>query len=168
MSYTEIFSISPNHCHSLGETQNAWKGAMYIWNQIAQKYFGLESFPAFDRGMQKRVWNANNEHPLTDDEIIVLGSTMDRVFVKAQDVPRLVEAFERYAKDNPNSSIGEQAEVIKAAKLAPEHGIAWCQTSVTDFHFEATYFEKSDEYLYHDLSDGWDLFEQFGVVTNED
>ncbi len=69
MSYTEIFSISASHCHSLGETKNAWRGAMYVWNQIAQKYFGLDSFPSFDADMQKRVWNANNEHQLTDAEI---------------------------------------------------------------------------------------------------
>ncbi len=32
MSYTEIFSISASHCHSLGETKNAWRGA--IPNQL--------------------------------------------------------------------------------------------------------------------------------------
>ncbi len=161
MSYTEIFSISASHCHSLGETKNAWRGAMYVWNQIAQKYFGLDSFPSFDADMQKRVWNANNEHQLTDAEIIVLASTMDCVVVKAVDVQRLVEAFEEYAKDHPHCSIGEQAELLKASRLSPEDHIAWCQTSISEFHFEPVYLEENDEYRYHNLSDGWDLFEQF-------
>ncbi|APF79512.1 hypothetical protein [Vibrio cholerae] len=167
MSCTEIYSISDKHCYHLGETQNAWRGAMYVWNQIAQKYFGLEGFPHFDENMRKRVWNANNEHQLTDAEIIVLASTMDRVMVKVADVPRLIKAFEEYGKEHPNSSIGEQAEIIKASELSPEGFIAWCQTSVTSFHFEPTYIEENDECVYHDLSDGWDLFEQFEYVKTK-
>lgn len=167
MSYTEIYSISASHCSELGETQNAWRGAMYVWNQIAIKYFGLEGFPHFDEQMRRRIWNASNEHQLTDAEIIVLASTMDRVIVKANDIPRLVSSFEEYAKEHPNSSLGEQAEIIKSSQFAPEDYIAWCQTSVTSFHFLPAYIESKDEYVYHDLSDGWDLFEQFERVKGK-
>lgn len=161
MSYTEIYSVSNKHCHLLGETKNAWRGAMYVWNQIAQKYFGLDCFPSFDTNMQKRIWNANNEHQLTDAEIIVLGSTMDRVLVKANDIPRLIEAFEQYGKEHPSSSLSEQAEIIKTVDMSENGCIGWCQTSVTSFHFEPTHIEEDDHYIYHDLSDGWDLFKQF-------
>ncbi|AUG84890.1 hypothetical protein Athena1_0010 [Vibrio phage Athena1] len=166
MSYTEIYSIGDNHCCEIGETQNAWRGAMYVWNQIAQKYFGLESFPHFDEEMQRRVWNANNEHTLTNAESIVLASTMDNVTVKAGDIPRLVVAFEEYAKDNPNSSIGEQAEIIKNSDLLPEQKIAWNQTSVCEFNFSSEYDEENDEYTYSDLSGSWDLFEQIDNLNN--
>ncbi|MCZ6314490.1 hypothetical protein, partial [Vibrio parahaemolyticus] len=52
-------------------------------------------------------------------------------------------------------------ELLKASRLSPEDHIAWCQTSISEFHFEPVYLEENDEYRYHNLSDGWDLFEQF-------
>lgn len=164
MSYTEIYSLSKNHCNKIGEIKNAWRGAMYVWSNIAEKYFGLESFPFLDEAMQKRIWNAGNEHPLTDDELIVLASTMDRVTVKAKDIHRLVEAFDKYAEGNPNSSIAEQALVIKSAEIPDDSVIAFNQTSVGDFAFSPERNEDNDEYIYSDLSGSWDLFEQFDAI----
>ncbi|MGD1524647.1 hypothetical protein [Vibrio harveyi] len=166
MSYTEIYSIGERHCCQLGETKNAFRSAMYVWNHIAQKYFNLDCFPHFDEEMQRRVWNAGNEHPLTDAELIVLASTMDRVSVKVSDAPRLIEAFKAYSAEHPNSSIGEQAMIIESGldSLKPDQLIAWCQTSVSSFHFLAEYNEDEDEYEYSDLSDAWDLFEQFDYL----
>ncbi|UOL47404.1 hypothetical protein vBVpPvVp04M_00010 [Vibrio phage vB_Vp_PvVp04_M] len=167
MSYTEIYSIGNEHCCKIGEIKNTHRGAMFVWNQIAQKYFNLERFPFFDEEMQMRIWNAGNERDLTNAELIVLSSTMDNVTVKASDIDRLVTAFEEYAKDNPNSSMGEQAAIIKEAELLPEYKIAWCQTSVCSFAFYPEYDEETDEYTYSELSNSWDLFEQFDKLHSK-
>ena len=159
MSQTEIYSVGHNHCELIGEVSNAFRGAMYVWSQIAKKYFSLEYFPTFDEGLQSRIWNAQNEHPLTEAEVTVLTSTMDNVVVKSSDVPRLVKAFEEYAQDNPHSSLGEQAELIKSAELEDNQYVAWCQTSVCDFAFSPE-IKDDDTLTYNDLSNAWDLFDQ--------
>lgn len=166
MSCTEIYSVTKDSCNKLGETKNAHRGAMYVWNDISKRYFGLDMFPIFDEKMQRRVWNAGDEHKLSEFETIVLASTMDRVTVKAKDAGRLVKAFEAYAENHPNSSLGEQAKVIKDAVLEPGDKISWCQTSVCDFQFSPQYNEDSDTYIYDDLEDSWDLFEQFDALSS--
>lgn len=167
MSYTEIYVIGDEYCSQEGETKNAWRSAMYVWDQIAKKYFGLEGFPFFDEDLQRRIWNAGNEHKLTSHELIVLASTMDKVTVKAKDLPRLIEAFEAYSKEHPNSSIGEQAEIIKNLGLSKQHKIAWCQTTVSSFCFSPEYDEDEDKYTYSDLDGAWDLFEQVDLAIKQ-
>ncbi|MBV7315471.1 hypothetical protein [Shewanella sp. NIFS-20-20] len=167
MSYTEIYSIGSNHCLELGEVKNAWRGAMYVWNQIAREYFGLDCFPHFDSDLQKRVWNAANYHDLSQSEIIVLASTMDRVTVKSSDLPRLISAFEQYGEKHFQSSFNEQAIILKSADLLPEHKIAWNQTSVNCFDYLPIHDESTDTYIYSDLEGSWDLFEQIDSVNEE-
>lgn len=62
----------------------------------------------------------------------------------ASDSHRLLEAFDLYAEKHPNSSIGEQAEIIRAANIAAGEKIAWCQTSVCSFDFDPEYKRKAD------------------------
>lgn len=172
MSSTEIYSVGENHCEMIGGCQNAWRGAMYVWNDIAKRYFGLEHFPSMwgehEQKLASRIWNAHNEHDLPEHEQVVLTSTMDRVLIKATDAHRLVDAFEQYGKEHPNSSLSEQAEIIKKAlpELKDDQFIGFCQTSVADFHFAVQYDDEENE-VYHDLSDGWDLFEQIDAIRSD-
>lgn len=159
MSSTEIYAVTPNSCQDIANIRNAWRGAMYVWNDIAKRYFGLQSFPHFDEKMAKRIWNAGNEKPLILSERIVLASTMDRVTVKSSDAKRLCDAFDEYAAAHPNSSIGEQSEVIKNYQFGDGEKIAWCQTNVCEFQFSPEYDEEENP-TYNDLSSSWDLFEQ--------
>ncbi len=167
MSRTTLYSVTSSSCVEIGETKNAWRSAMYVWDNIAQKYFDLERFPHFDEEMQRRVWNAGNEHQLTDSERIVLASTMDYVTVKKSDIHRLIDAFETYALSHPNSSIGEQAALLKSVELSDNEVVAWNQTSVSEFLFEPQWCEKTDLETYNDLSNAWDLFEQFDLLAKE-
>ncbi len=115
MSYTQIYVVTPESCELIGETQNAWIDPMYVWNQISVDRFGLSSFPMFDDEMRIYVWNAEKyTDSITDAEIVVLKSTMDNVTVDSKDVERLLKAFDEYGQQHPNSSIGEQAAIIRA------------------------------------------------------
>lgn len=163
MSTTTIYTIGEGHVESLGSTRNAWLSAMYVWNQIAKDYFGLEHFPISDEKMQRRVWNAFNEHDLSYDELIVLSSTMDRACVKAIDKDRLVSAFRLYAKKHPDSTIGAQADIIEGASIEADLKIAWNQTSCGNFCFEVEY-DENDEPIYPSIASAWDLFEQYESI----
>lgn len=160
MHCTVIAIVTNDSYKEIGITLNPWRGAMYVWNQIAQKYFGLEGFPFFDHELQRRVWNAGNEHALTDHELIVLASTMDKVFVNQRDLSALIEAFELYAAEHPNSSLGEQAQLIKQADIEPHQYLVWDQNSVAPCYFKPTHDDRGSV-TYSDLSQAWDLFEQF-------
>lgn len=168
MSSTEIYLVSKASCDKAGETRNAWRGAMYVWSDIAKRYFGLDSFPMFDESMMRRIWNAGNEKPLSDAEKIVLASTMDNVVVKVSDKQRLIDAFDEYAKAHPDSSIGEQSDLIKEHDVGDNEFIAWCQTTVSEFNFEPECDEDGEIVSYNDLSNAWDLFEQFDQLTTAD
>lgn len=160
MSCTQIYAVTKNSCRQVAEIRNAFRGAMYVWNDMSTRYFGLKSFPMFDPVMMNRIWNAQNEHEITDFEQVVLLSTMDRVVVNSADRGRLTDAFDRYAAAHPNSSLGEQSEAIKAFEFSDGELISWCQTSVGDFQFAPEYNEETDDYKYSDLPDAWDLFKQ--------
>lgn len=165
MSSTEIYVIGKNQCELIGETKNAWRGAMYVWNDIAKRYFGWGGFPTFGLVMQSRVWNAHNYHTLTRSERIVLASTMDRVTVKVSDIPQLLLAFNEYGAQHPNSSLTEQAALIAAGSFQDGQYLAWNQTSVNEFYW-ANGWDDNNCPVYADISDRWDLFEHLDTYHN--
>ena len=161
MSNTEIYVVGKNHCELIGSTKNAWRGAAYVWDHISKKYFGLDHFPILENDLQRRIWNANDEHDLEDFESIVLSSTMDYVVVMPQHIPPLLEAFRKYAVEHPDSSIGEQGDIIEKVTLQEGQMIAWCQTTICDFIFAPEFDEENPETpIYNNLGMAWSLFEQ--------
>lgn len=163
MSYTELYEIKDNKVFLIGEVKNAFKGAMYVWNQISKKYFGLDNFPLFDEDLRMKIWNAQKHNNLEPHEEIVLISTMDNVTVNKKDLEKLIEAFEKYGEEHKNSSFSEQARIIKCylEKFGDDSLLAWNQTSVNQFCFEGEYNEDEDYYEAYKLSDSFDLFEHF-------
>ena len=159
MSTTDIYAVTKKSCNCIGKVSNAHRGAMYVWNDIAKRYFNLDGFPLFDREMQRRVWNAENEHELPKHEEIVLAATMDRVTVKQADIKKLTDAFDKYGYEHPNSSISEQSKIINSYEFKPDELLAFNQTSASEFQFEPSYSED-DEEEYSQLESAWDLFEQ--------
>ena len=117
MSTTTIYKLGEN-AEEIGETRNGHRAAMYVWNQIAKDYFNLEYFPMFDEKMAGKVWNAKQKDGLSDDEVIVLNSTMDKAVVGKDGVNRAVEAFRNYGKSHPASSYSEQADLLSGSRLA--------------------------------------------------
>lgn len=164
MSATEIYLVqNGKQPRLIGETRNAFRGAMYVWNDIARRYFGMDSFPMFCEEKMKEVWNADADNGLSEHEIIVLNSTMDTVTCDQSDAERLCAAFDKYAVEHPNSSLGEQSEIIKkflAGNIAASGVIAWVQTSVSDGWFSS--YEEDEEgesARICDLSSAYSVFE---------
>jgi hypothetical protein len=132
MSRTELFILGGPEPGELGSTSNSWRGGMYVWNEIAKKYFGLEGFPMFDQSKQNAIWNASFPE-MTLAEHIVLMTTMDRATVKTSDCEAIAVAFEEYFNMYPSSSLYEQAQLLRSVVVHPEAIIAWNQTSVSEF-----------------------------------
>ena len=165
MSATEIFAVSDGkEPLTIGETRNAHRGAMHVWNQISRDYFNLEGFPFFDKDNQSKVWNADKTHQLSDSEKIVLLSTMDRAAVKNEDINKLIIAFREYGADHPNSSYIEQAGLIDAyvKNLDEFDFVAWNQTSVNGDLLFCDYRQDEDgeEICAVDTSKLWSIFDE--------
>ncbi len=169
MTDTVIYCVGKEHCKKLGETNNSWRGAMYLWNDLAKRYFNLPNFPHFDFKMMNRIWNTQNEHQIPKHEHIVLLSTMDKVLISISDAQHLIDAFEKYGEEHPKSSFSEQAKIIEKNlnNLPFDSYIAFNQTSVNSFYFDVEY-DEDDNPIYQSLEEGWNLFEQFDEFYQKD
>lgn len=134
----------------IGETRNAWRGAMHVWNDIAERYFGLTAFPMFDAAASNKIWNAHHHHSLPAHEIIVLMTTMDFATVCGRDASAVADAFDKYAREHPNSSIAEQAHILRTADIQPNDLIGWQQTSVSDF-WGSGWDTKTDQRTWYEI-----------------
>lgn len=143
MSRTEIYAVRQGEPPiKIGECHNAWRGAMYVWNDISQRYFGFEYFPMEDEDMRSRVWNAHDEKPLSRAEVLVLASTMDNAIVKKEDFVLLLSSFDEYGKIHDGSSLSEQSKIISSSYIPDGYAIAWLQTSVSECWFEVYDYEE--------------------------
>lgn len=145
----------------IGSTSNAWLGAMYVWNDIAKRYLGLEGF-GFSTADHRRVWNAWKYYQLPQHEIIVLMSTLDNALVKAEDRDAVIAAFEQYGNEHPNSSLTAQARILRDVELRPGDFIGWAQTSVSGF-WGSSHDGDHDEIVWynpHTENKHFDAFEE--------
>lgn len=133
MSTTSIYRLGRDPTQ-IGETRNSWRGAMYIWNDVAKRYCGLDAFPMFCEAEQSRVWNANRHTRMPRHEAIVLMTTMDGAVIRGEDAKAVAEAFEQYASEHPaQTSFAEQAAILRSDDVQPGDLIGWQQTSVSEF-----------------------------------
>lgn len=138
MSSTEIFLLEAGAVKTL-EFRNAWRGAMYIWNFVATQYCGLPVFPhgltGDSQAEQMHVWNYGTNNPdMPEHEAIVLLSTMDHALLEISQVERLIDAFEKFGEEHPDSSFSEQAQALRNVMESGEDmellGIGWNQNTI--------------------------------------
>lgn len=159
MSTTSIYRLG-REPSCIGDVRNSWRGAMYVWNDVAKRYCGLDSFPIFDDGKRERVWNAFKNPRMPEHERIVLLSTLDNAGVYGRDAKTVADAFMHYGREHPHSSLIEQAEILRAADLRPDDLVAWQQTSVGEFWGQSWNEEREDNDWY-DPATGVQHFDVF-------
>lgn len=166
MSCTEIWALDgKGQGKLLGDVRNAFRAAMYVWNDVAKRYCGMETFPFFGGEGQNRVWNADKDIRMPDDEKIVLRSTMTGATCAIKDRDALVSAFRSYGKRHPDSSLSDQAEVIASAEIPEGWFVGINQTSVVDFWGIAGRDDEDEEYVFVNFDD---YKEKFDILTNQD
>ena len=138
------------------EASNAWRGAIAVWKLLEKKYLppyrpmfvpdyvkddeieeylGHESSRLYafsDSGAMKDIWDLieNGKVSLTDK--IVLGTTLDYVLVRRENIPNVIEAFEAFDKEHEGmTNLKEQADGLRAFYEDEEvSAVGWNQTSV--------------------------------------
>lgn len=164
MSTTGIYVLG-SEPGEIGECRNSWRGAMYVWNDIAKRYCGMPPGFGFAQKEHHTVWNVWRNRPMPEHEIIVLLSTMDNAIVWAKDVLLVADAFEKYGHDHPDSSLAEQAQILRVAKLKPDDALAWQQTSVGEFWGQDWDHEK-DEPVWYAPATGTKHFDVVDEITS--
>lgn len=166
MSTTSIYRLGRDP-ECIGECRNSWRGHMYVWNDVAKRHCGLPRFPlgfgGNDNSEMSRVWNAFTDPEMPEHERIVLATTMDYATVRGRDMDAVIAAFERYGKEHPESSISEQAEILKAADIRPNDLVGWQGTSVSEF-WGTEWDSEKDEQTWYDPSTN-KHFDAFAAAT---
>ena len=101
-----------------------------------------------------RVWNAQDEKPLSRSEVMVLASTMDFATVSKNDIDQLLSSFKEYGEAHENSSISEQHDIIASSEIPEWYSIAWRQTTVSERWFED--WDDEEDTCTCDLSKAFD------------
>lgn len=147
MSRMVIYRVKADgEVRRLGEASNAWGGAMLIWTALCEAN-GLG--PIGYGANLEPLWSMFGKGKLSRRDEIILGMTFDRVWVKRETVPELVEAMRSFYKQY---GAGKVATLLAAAdvlqKWFDEHpddrGVAFNQTSVSESLW-SVYIEEEDE-----------------------
>lgn len=184
MSYTELYGFTKTGVESIGETRNAWRGAMAVWTFLEKKYLPKYR-PSWARDDKmdysrtcsgigskddiKEIWDLFRSKKISDSERIVMGSTYDNVLVKVEDIEKVLKAFREFEGE---TSLKEQADIIEEAlkELPDIIAIGWNQTSVNGDTWTNTggHDEVSGESVPYNLETGakhWFLIE---TIERED
>jgi hypothetical protein len=133
---------------------------MYVWNDIAKRYHHLEGFP-FVGAAQGKVWNTAQTHKMPLHEAVVLLSTMDNAVIKGEDAKEVADLFAKYGEQHPDSSLSEQAEILRNAEFEPGDVAAWLQTSVSEFWGQGEFNEETEDWEWYDPATGDKHFDAF-------
>jgi hypothetical protein len=175
MSYTEIYKFKKDgNTEFLNETQNAYRGAMAVWNIMDKKYLppyvpkhkiiiDIEYYyRSFEMGGKAlgEVWGLFDNGAVSRVDRIVLGSTFDNAIVKKENLEELIKAFREFEGE---TSLKEQADIIEDAFKNDDDLIAigWNQTSVNGDAWIEYYDENDEAVMYNILSMNkhFDVFE---------
>ena len=184
MSSTIIYGFNKQgEAFTLGETKNAWRGGMAIWRELEERHLPPYYFRGdrrnpctrlaafYDENAAKEIWNLADRKDIPLYERIALYTTFDRCLVKAEDIPKVIDAFRKFAICNDYTSLAEQADILN--KL-PEGTIAvgWNQNSVNggDWSNKGGYDEENDEAIPYNcltMSEHYWLFDELEEEHHE-
>ena len=159
MSYTEIYAFGKDgNAYLAGEVHNAWRGSMAVWQIMEKRY--LPQF--YDHGVKttrmlsgkhgkddpaREVWALADNLEIPLHERISMFVTFDDCLVKAEDIPRVVDAFRKFEGE---TSLNEQADILeKLAQDLEVIAVGWNGTSVNAENWANTggYDEEAEEVL---------------------
>lgn len=135
MSYTTILAaFQDGQLQPVTEIRNSWRAAMWIWNEIARKYCGMDTFPMplGEDGMEKcrKVWNMADSERIKEIDRLALLTTLDGFLVEARHFERVAQALDEFQPTSTN--LKEQAVVIRRLAKEGARAIGWHQTSTAE------------------------------------
>jgi hypothetical protein len=178
MSTTEIYSFDKEGNASFyDDVHNAWRGAMAVWKIVEERHLTpyLPKFPfpsqfskpsrttaISDETAMNEIWGLWDNPNVPENDRIVLGTTFDKVLVKKEDIPKVIEAFRSFGGE---TSLPEQADILQALFEDDDCiAVGWNQTSVNgDTWSNYRYNEETgecDPYNCLTQDEHWWLFEE--------
>lgn len=155
--------------HHYGNVRNAWRGAMAVWRIMEERYLppyipdyvrpcwwfheGITQeemnkhlgyvpsrlSPLTPEECKEEVWALVNNDAVPEKERIVLGTTFDKVLVKREHIPTVIEAFRSFCGD---TTLPEQADLLEKIMQDPDViAVGWNQTSVNADNWTEYYFD---------------------------
>jgi hypothetical protein len=135
MSCTTVYgAFADGDMVELGECQNAWLGAVWIWQKLAERYL-WNSFSSDDPLGYKsalshmaEVCSLADDARLSDAEHYALVSTFDGAMVPPELMAMIADALDNFEPGTEN--LAKQAQLIREAANKGARAIGWLQTSV--------------------------------------
>lgn len=163
MSYVEVFVIDQNgDAVSFGEASNNHGFAPLVWEKLAKQYevISPDGYVLLNHEALQKLWDMQGTDKLAKNDDIILGATFDRVWVKRDRVPSLVEACLDFHKryilpGNLVRTIASTAALLKQAmEQHPEAlGVAFNMCSANSAFWTIYDPEKGDSRPYNVLKD---------------
>jgi len=104
MSYVEVFRVDKDgDVVSYDTARNNHGFAPLVWEKLGEKYEvprTNEYYLMMDKPALEATWKLRGEGKLDRLDNVLMGATFDRVWVKREDVPLLVEACRRFNRDH--------------------------------------------------------------------
>lgn len=191
MSYTEIFTFNKDGlCCDEYDVNNAWRGAMAVWGILEEKYLPPYRPSYVPEGMSMEEFEerfgykpsrlsitaaAEKENPATEiwkllenetvslNDRIVLGTTLDRVLIRRDEIGKVIRAFRNF---DGETNLKEQADILNEIMKNEEiSAVGWNQTSVNvDTWMTGGGLSDNNEgrlpYNYQEQDDHWWLFDE--------
>lgn len=188
-------------CSYEAEVHNAWRGAIAVWKALEKKYLPqyrpryvpasvpddeVEAWLGYsasrlssisDPDAMKDVWNLFEAENVSGADKIVLGTTLDNVLVRRENIPKVIEAFEEFDKEHEGeTNLKQQADELRDFYDDDEvSAVGWNQTSVNGDDWsntgEIVRDEDGDEiggpYNFNTGKKHWWLFDALAAVTEE-
>jgi len=171
MSYLSLYTLHQDGSAKLHQRfGNAHRGAMLLWSWLAQKYLPGEQLFMMMVGEDNKLWDLATSDKVKEAHQIVHANTFDRVAVKRENIPRLVEAMKTVVEDCPDPGhLPAQIEALEALQGNEDvMAVSWNQTSVTRSHWDARYDDDDNEtpFNLNQSDDHWFLFDK-GEIEKE-
>lgn len=104
MSCTTVLAAGKDgEMKPVAEMRNAWRGAMWIWNEIACRYCHLEGFPlGLDMTEAQKVWDMADSDKLSETDRLALLTTFDNWLVAPEHMERVAKALDDFSPGTEN------------------------------------------------------------------
>ena len=116
------------------------------------------------------IWKLQHNRDVSERDRIVLLTTLDKVLVRKENVPRVIDAFRAFEGE---TNLGKQADILQTFYDDPEIiAVGWNQTSVNYDTWMRTgdYNEETDEHSPYNCLTGenhWWLFDELDRLLEE-
>jgi hypothetical protein len=133
MSHTTIWRVYKTKARPAKEFSNSWRSAPPLWDFMAKKYLGWDSWFGRTSELQK-LWDLCGDERVPEHFRLTMQMTMDRVFVRCDRVIEVAKAMTQVGNELPISNHWRGiAAFLENEKPAPRQ-LGWgigC-TSVSD------------------------------------